>query len=197
MKKILLFQLLVGLAFLSSCGNSSQEKKETKKMITFSAFKKEISPLSLPIKSNCQTDLVAPKPIFADSIIAKFGLKNGTVYGKIVDAPNYSAILYLLPADVVLPIIQTNDSLGKKISSMALYEKYCGEDEFSKGISWFSVAENGENISIFLTDTATTFERNDKGKVIAKSEKMEIRNREFSINSKGEITFIPKKKEEN
>lgn len=66
--------------------------------------------------------------------IDQFGQENSRINGKIAVANNFTAIIYLYPADIILPIIQTTDRQGKKISELKIYERWCGEDEFSWGL---------------------------------------------------------------
>ena len=90
----------------------------------------------------------------------------------------------MYPADIVLPIIQTTDRNGKKISVLSLFDSYCGEDEFS----WSTArAQVNTDLTILLSDSTITYERDSKGEIVRSTRKSVVRNRSFYINDKGEI----------
>jgi hypothetical protein len=76
-------------------------------------------------------DLIGSSVEFMGEKIQRYKPENSFINGKIAVTDNFSAIIYLYPADIVLPIIQATDRQGGKISELKIYERYCGEDEFS------------------------------------------------------------------
>jgi hypothetical protein len=177
-----IFILLTSLLFLSLTPTNKHFK--TIEKLTFLEYSNKIPLIELPLKTNCNQQLDNINLDFDDSTIALFGPTNSKIYGKLIEAKNYTAIIYLYPADIVLPIIQSTDKQGKKISTLALFEKYCGEDETSWDTSWVNI---NKNLIIQLNDSSITFNRDIEGKIISKTIKTKARHRQFYINNKGKI----------
>lgn len=83
-----------------------------------------------------------------------------------------------------MPILQTTDKKGIKISELELLEGYCGEDEVSWGSSGFTI---NKDLSIQITDSASSFERDDKAEIILSTKKLTVKHRQFYINENGKI----------
>ena len=188
MKKNLTIILL--LTLLSSCGKTTQKdnvslnEKREKIEYTFSEYSEEIPIINLPFHSTCDIELNGSKLGLTNKEISKFGRKDCSVYGKLVDNEKYTAIIYLLPCDIVLPIIQTTDKKGKKISELELHDGYCGEDEFSWGSSSFTI---NKDLTIQIIDSVSSFERDDKAEIIESTKKVTIKHKQFYINENGKI----------
>ncbi len=152
--------------------------------ISFSDFIKKIALVELPLKTTCDQELECLHLDFSQSVINQFGPENSKIFGKLSENKNFAAIIYLYPADIVLPIIQTTDRNGKKISVLSLFDSYCGEDEFS----WSTArAQVNTDLTILLSDSTITYERDSKGEIVGSTRKSVVRNRSFYINDKGEI----------
>jgi hypothetical protein len=188
MKKNLTIILL--LTLLSSCGKTTQKdnvslnEKRQKTEYTFSEYSEKIPIINLPFSSTCDIELKGSRFGFTDKEISKYGRKDCYVYGKLVDNEKYTAIIYLLPCDIVLPIIQTTDKKGTKISELELHDSYCGEDEFSWGSSGFTI---NKDLTIQITDSANSFERDDKAEIIESTKKVTVKHRQFYISENGKI----------
>jgi len=152
--------------------------------ISFSDFIKKIAQVELPLKTTCDQELESLQLDFSQSVINHFGPENSKIFGKLSENKNFAAIIYLYPADLVLPIIQTTDRNGKKISVLSLFDSYCGEDEFS----WSTAkAQVTTDLTILLSDSTITYERDSKREIVGSTRKSVVRNRSFYINDKGEI----------
>ena len=153
--------------------------------LTFNEYLNAISSVRLPLKMSCDVALDGSTLGFDDRIIEKYGPENSRIHGVLAQTENFIAILYLYPADVSLPIIQTTDRQGKKISELQLYERFCGEDEYYLGYSW---AEISKNLTITLSDSALVLERGEDLEIIETSKRIEqVRHRKYYINERGVI----------
>lgn len=187
--KILAF---LGLTILFGCGqttnkneeNATENESKISKDITFDDYLTAIPETKLPLDLKCEVELNGSILNFDQTIIDKFGQENSRINGKIAVTDNFTAIIYLYPADIILPIVQTTDLKGNKISELKIYERWCGEDEFSWGTSWANISKD---LIITLSDSAIIYKRNDEGEIIEESKATEVRHRKFQINSKGQI----------
>lgn len=118
------------------------------------------------------------------------GPEDSKIFGKLADKEKYTAIIYLYPADNILPIIQTTDKQGNKISNLSLFENYCGEDEDFSGTTWTVI---NKDLTIERIDSITTFRRNKDGIIIDKTRKTEVQHSLFCINDDGQILEQKKK----
>lgn len=182
-------QLLL-LSLLLFCCEQPKKVDKIKKEITFIEFTNNIKQLKFPIEAKCEKDLIGSTIDLNKETIKKYGPENCSIYGKIFENNKYTAIMYLYPTDVSMPIIQTNNKNGTKISSLNLYEISCWEDESISENSWFII---NKDLSIELGDSSTTFERDDNGEIIESTRTIKVRNRTFKINSAGEIIEQKKK----
>jgi hypothetical protein len=152
--------------------------------ISFSDYIQKITHIELPFKTTCDQELENLQLDFSQTVINQFGPENSKIFGKLSENKNFVAIIYLYPADIVLPIIQTTDRNGKKISALSLFDSYCGEDEFS----WSTArAQVNTDLTILLSDSTITYERDSKGEIVGSTRKTVVRNRSFYFNEKGEI----------
>jgi len=174
--------VILSLSILIIGCNSNKNTNE--KQTEFEKYANEIEKIKLPLETNCNEWLSSSQKGISDSLIKSFGIEFSNVYGKLSENENYTAIVYLYPADDVLPIIKTTDKNGNKIAVLSLYENYCGEDENFWGVSW---ARINEDLSIQLGDSLVTFERNENGEIIEETKKTEVRNRYFYIDNNGQI----------
>lgn len=188
-----IFQIL-GLTILFGCGQTTEKKAESqtetqietdsKKEISFDEYLTVIPETRLPLDLKCEVELNGSTLDFDRATIDQFGQENSRINGKIAVTDNFTAIIYLYPADISLPIIQTTDRQGKKISELKIYERWCGEDEFSWGTSWANISKD---LTITLSDSAIIYKRNDEGEIIEESKTTEVRHRKYQIDNKGRI----------
>jgi len=192
--KLTIILSILGLTILFGCGQTTEKKVETEteksnkndgsKKVMFSDYLTVIPETKLPLDLKCEIELNGSTLNFNRATIDKFGQENSRINGKIAVTDNFTAIIYLYPADIVLPIIQTTDREGKKISELKIYERWCGEDEFSWGTSWANISKD---LTITLSDSAIIYKRNDKGEIIQESKTAEVRHRKYQIDNKGRI----------
>jgi len=177
----------LGLVFyilLQGCNNSAQNNENViSKSNIITAYAAAINSLQLPLKDTCYDTLAIRRLSLPDSL-SKFK-KYGEIVGKIDENRNYVAVLYAIPADIQLPVLQTFNKDGKEISSLKLFiGNCCGENEDCSGLSSFQITKD---LHIILKDSMQTFERNknnsDKKRNIETHKKVE----EFKIDSTGNI----------
>ena len=173
-----------------SCQQKNQQKGvldkgqiQDKGEFLFPDYVKTINQIDLPLKTTCEKELEPPLLPYADSLISKFGPENSRIYGKLADKKRFTAIIYLYPADIVLPIIQTTDKQGNKISTLNLFEN-CNEDELFKSTSWTSI---NKDLSIVINDSITTYKRDKEGEIINSSKRTKISHKNFYIDDEGQI----------
>lgn len=181
---ILLLALLTIHGKINQKENHSLHEKQQKIGYSFSAFSQKIPLIALPFSSNCNIELKEFRSEFSAKEISKFGRENCDVFAKLADKKNFTAIIYLLPCDALLPIIVTTDKNGKKISELELDDSYCGEDEFSWGSSCFTI---NKDLTIQTTDSASSFKRDSKNRIIESTKKLTVTHRQFHINENGKI----------
>ena len=162
----------------------TNDPKMTIEQRVFDDYLKAISEVKFPLQFKCEIDPNASNSNIDRTTIAKYTREHSDIYGKLAVNENYAAIIYLYPADVVLPIIQTYDRQGNKISELTVYDRYCGANEFFWCTSWASILED---LTIVLSDSTRTYDRNLEGKIIEETIMTEVRHRKFYINNKGEI----------
>ncbi len=179
----LIASIIILILIQLSCVQNNKIYKSSH-TISFLDFSEKIKQINLPLSAKCEMDLKGSNFDFGNKTINKYGPVNSLIYGKLAEKEKYTVILYINPADVALPILQTNNKKGEKISSLNLYEISCWEEENVKETSWFRI---NKNLNIELGDSSTTFDRNDTGEIIELSKKIKVRNRTFSINSDGVI----------
>lgn len=168
---------------LASCIHT-HETSGLKDKNAFSEYSVRIRQVDLPLNLSCYQELQSIQPGFPESEIRKFGPEECRIFGKIFECENFTAILYLYPADMALPILQTTDKQGRKISALALFETFCGEDETSRDTSWACIHND---LRIELSDSAITFQRDKEGERIQETIKTKVRHRQFYVNSRGKI----------
>lgn len=172
---------------LFSCTTNSNSKKnqEVKKSeISFMEFSKKLPEIDVPLSSSCDIELEGSSFGFTNEEIERFGIANTTILGKLADTEKYTAIIYLYAGDVVFPIIQTTDKNGNKISELKLNDGYCGEDESSMEFLSFKIEKD---LTIQLTGSVTTFERDENGEILEATKKTIVNHSHFFINEDGKI----------
>ena len=193
MKLLTIFQIF-GLTILIGCGQTTKKQSgnqtdtladtDNKEEILFDDYLTAIPETKLPLGLKCEIDLNGSTLEFDRNTIDKYGQENSRINGKIAVTEKFAAIIYLYPADIILPIIQTTDRQGNKISELKIYERWCGEDEFSWGNSWATISKD---LTITLSDSAIIYKRNNEGQIIEESKTTEVRHRKFQIDNNGRI----------
>jgi len=166
----------------------SQETNEQIMIIeqmSFVDYLKAIPEIKFPLQFKCEVEPNVSNSNIDRTVIEKYAGEHLSIYGKITVNENYVAVIYLYPADVILPIIQTSDMQGNKISELIVYDRYCGADEFSHTISWAVITED---LTIILSDSTVMYDRNYKGEIIEETKTTQVRHRKFQIDNKGQIS---------
>ncbi len=148
-----------------------------------SMYTSSVELLHLPFKDTCFDTMATQHATLPDSL-EKFK-KYGQVVGKINETPRYTAIIYSISADVQLPILNTFNARGERISSLKLFiGDCCGENEDCSGLSTVTITKN---MHIILKDSMQKFDRDkkkfDKKRNIQILKKVE----EYRIDSTGKI----------
>lgn len=147
-------------------------------------YSKKIKTMNLPFRTTCDESLNSNYSNIPDSLIEKYSEGMARIYGKVHENNNYVAILYLLPADIILPFIQTNDKKGNKISTLNLFSEYCGGDESSWGTSWATI---DKDLNICLTDSTVMFDLDSNSNIIKSSIETMVNRKKYRIDNKGKI----------
>jgi len=164
--------------------NNDSVNKEATVMDVYSS---SIKPIKLPFKDTCYNTIAVQKVTLPDSL-SQFN-KYGQLIGKVNETNNYIAILYTLPADVQLPVIQVFNKKGEEVASLVLLiGNCCGEDEACSGISTVRITKD---LHIILKDSTQTFERDKKNADKKYNIQIEKKQREYIIDSTGKIIPLP------
>ncbi len=187
----------LSISILFGCGRADEKATRTSPDIdsvvavaqdtVFDQYLKAIPLIELPLDLKCASELEGSTLDLDTATIAKYGQAFSRINGTIAVRDNFTAIIYLYPADIVLPIIQTTDRQGRKISELNMYDKWCGEDAFSWGTSWATITKD---LAITLSDSAITYKRNDKGHIVDESKTTVVRHRKFQIDINGRIEEV-------
>lgn len=154
-------------------------------IVNFSDYENSLPVISLPLYFYCDKPVKKTFTGMPGDIILKYsGNLTSQVMGKINNTGDYITILYLVQGDIQVPFICTFDRQGKKISTLQLFDKYCGENEASIGMSW---AEITHEVTIIKDDSETTFNRDAKGEIIKETMKTAKHEQDYTINEKGYI----------
>ena len=181
---ILISTVLFGCGKTNKTESKSWYERRQKMEYSFSEYSEKIPIITLPLTATCEKELEGSKFRFADKEISKYGKDNCCIYGKLAETEKYTAIIYLYPADWVLPIIKTTDKKGNKISELELYKGFCGEDINCWGTSWFKI---DKDLSIQLNDSSIGFDRDSKDEIIENTKKTTVSHKQFHITDNGKI----------
>lgn len=188
-----LFIVILGVLLFSRCHNSmtntGNQQPNTMKVSGMHIFSKSVKFLKLPFNDTCDDTLPIQRLSLPDSL-SRFQ-KYGKLVGKLCETGRYTAILYIIPADVELPVLQVFDTNGNKISSLKLFiGNCCGENEGCSGLSTVQITKD---LHIILKDSTQTFERNKKNLNKKRNIQTTKKTEEFRIDSTGKIVpYIPK-----
>jgi hypothetical protein len=154
----------------------------------FSAFYTKIPETTLPFICYCNKQLTPFKTGISDSAVKKYSnIADAMVYKRLpTTGDNYCAIIYLIPADVQVPVLVTYNDSGKEISRLNLYEKHCGEDELSSGLTWADITIDKK---IIVHDSSSDFERDKQGNILEETRKIRVKSKNYSIDKTGKITL--------
>ncbi len=148
-----------------------------------SQFTASVKLLNLPFKDTCY-DTIATQHVTLPDSLTKLK-KYGQVVGKIYQTPHYTAIIYSISADVQLPILNTFNEHGERISSLKLFiGDCCGENEDCSGLSTVTITPN---MHIILKDSMQKFDRDKKKFNIKRNIQIFKKREEYRIDSTGKI----------
>lgn len=152
--------------------------------MSFAAYSARIAMLELPIYGTCGEDQIGKGYESLNDQVKKYTREENWIWGKLAETKRFTAIVYVCPADVILPIIQTTDKQGNKISELPFYTNYCGEDEAYWGTASARVEAD---MTITLTDSSESFQRDVNDEIIPETVKTSVRRRHFFIREDGMI----------
>jgi hypothetical protein len=159
--------------------NDSANKKES----AIDAYSSSIKSIKLPFVDTCY-DTVAVQQVNPPDSLFQF-IEHGQLIGKVYETNKYVAILYTLPADIQLPVLEVFNKEGKEIASLTLLMgDCCGEDEACAGVSTVCITKE---LHIILKDSTQTFERDKKNADKKYHVQIEKKQREYVIDSTGRI----------
>lgn len=152
--------------------------------LAFKKFCEQIPTIKFPLIIDCNSNL-SPVPTIADSVIKKYGGSEYIpfVYGKITTNKKYTAIIYLVVADIYVPIIKIHDKYGNPIDKFTLLQN-CYGDICYEANSW---AEITTDLKITIKDTIKTCALDTLDNIKPGSEKIQSTLREFIIDNEGKF----------
>lgn len=178
MKFKIIFFLYFFLTFLFSC--HKQENSEDK----FSIFLSSIPDLKFPFITNSSEELRAafyPDTIYKDFIDDS---SNG-IYGKIKVNDSIHGVIFLLPGDILFPLLVMYNASGEKIDELDLVHLPGGSDGYNANGSSYLVMN--KNLEIQITDTVNSFERDSLTEIIEESRKTKVIIEKYHVNNYGKI----------
>ena len=205
MKTIKLIPALLLIAFIYSCSSPKKEKEnitnpqkesivtnKVVKEITNEEFKDFLSNLSfieIPYETSCDSNYKQDYEM-SEELIEKFSERKFQYpYKRVYTPENFEIVIFLSPADVIIPIVRTFDLNGNPIASEQMFHGYCG------GEPGYYHTEHIQIVSpdlITHIDSTWTHEVDEDYNEIKGTEKFKLEVYDFIINKDGTIT----KKEE-
>lgn len=154
----------------------------------YSDYIKKIPLIDLPLEINCDSDFSLSKLIVSDSLIKKYGIEGAYIYGKLNIKKKFEAVIYLVVAEVYIPILRITNASGNLIDELILLQSCYGTDwEYSR--SWVKITPK---LEIIMKDTIKRWQLDTLNEIniIEGSEKVEVKTRTFFIDKVGKI--VPK-----
>ncbi|SMO92774.1 hypothetical protein SAMN06265379_1173 [Saccharicrinis carchari] len=150
----------------------------------FQEFLNQLDFLELPYETNCFNDYKQDREISPELTMKFNDNKLEYPYKKIATTGKFKIVMYLAPADVLLPIVKTYDMSGKIIDSEQLFWGYCGGEP-----GYYHSEHLQINTSKLIThiDSTWTHEVDTDYNEIKGTEKFELKVIDFAINSDGTI----------
>ncbi|MBL7935697.1 MAG: hypothetical protein JNM51_07800, partial [Bacteroidia bacterium] len=107
------------------------------------------------------------------------------IFGKIKINDSICGIVYLIPGDILFPILITYNEQGKKIDTLEMVHLPGGSDGYNANGSSYLVMN--ENLEIQITDTINTFERDSLTKIIESTRETKVVIEKYRVNYIGKI----------
>ncbi len=184
--------LLLSVLLIISCKTNKKENTEkentledneivnTKKVITNKKFANLLSKLEtidLPYKTSCDADYVSNTVL--DTADYAFLVENiwDQPFKRIETSHNFEIIMFLVPADIILPVIRTYDLNGKQIDSEQMFFSYCGGEPGYFGKEFIKI---NKDLSIIHTDSIWSCEVDENYNDIDSTRTLKVKN--FSVN---------------
>ena len=198
MSKNLLFIICIGL-FISCQNNNKQLKEEaaeypsvkTEKVNNetqvdpeFAKYIEAIPDLELPYSIACFSDYNNSPNIDKD-LKMKFLEREGEwPHRQIPTNSEFVAIMNLVSADIILPIIKTYNKSGEVISSQQMFFDYCGG-----GPGYYSSQHIIINPNLVIThiDSTWTYNLDSLENEIEGTQKLEVKNFDYRVLPDGKI----------
>ncbi|GET23296.1 hypothetical protein [Prolixibacter denitrificans] len=196
MRKLIIL-LIASLLFSCSSkkennkGNSTKtiksENIKIKKHITnkkFAALLDKLDTLSLPYKNGCFGEYKGNNIL--DTSEYSFLVRNvwECPYRKIPTKNNFEIIMYLVPADVLLPVIRTYDLNGKEIDSEQMFFGYCGGEPSYYHTEHFEI---DKRLNIHHIDSTWTCEVDSLYNDIDSTRVLKVKTYQWKIQEDGQI----------
>jgi hypothetical protein len=187
MRKVLL--LLIIIISILACNDEPKEAMQTPE--SFRHFITKFKLLSFPIILRPHTETFELNT-FDDKSEDTLYVKDFTqLYGMLPDTNNYYALITMVPADDLVPVLTTYSKDGKIIGSTCLIVNGCGG---GPGLDYCSsTGMISKNLSIYCADTLKTVEVDSTNEPIPNTSQYYRTFFEGQINSKGEINMTEAK----
>jgi hypothetical protein len=150
----------------------------------FQKYLNLIPTMSLPYSTICSNDYIDLVEVDSE-LKSKYIVEEWEMpYRKIPSKGNFIVILYVVPADILKPIIRTYNLSGKMLSSQAIFDNYCGAQPGSIRNATLVIQPN---LIISQIDSIWTYRMDSLENEIDGSRKLRVNKNEFSIQETGEI----------
>ncbi len=172
-------------------GNTStknqSENVEIKKNISnekFASLLNKLDNLNLPYQNSCFAEYKEINDL--DTSEYSFLVENvwERPFKKIPTKNNFEIIMYLAPADVLLPIIRTYDLNGKEIDSEQMFFGYCGGEPGYYHTEHFEI---NEQLTIHHIDSTWTCEVDSLYNDIDSTKELKVETYLWKILEDGQI----------
>lgn len=175
--------LIVLCAILTSTISCRQSTKNVNSQ-GFSNYLQRIDPMILPYKSGCYDFIHFDRE-------GKYSALVDTTYSSEWEIPfkriktnrNFEIVVYLIPADIYVPILKTFDLNGKEISEFQFFTNCDGEPGFRER----QFVEIRQNLQIIKTDSIWRWELDEDYYEIESTKKIEVKRSIYEIDVNGLI----------
>lgn len=179
--KIISFAILT-LAI--SCSQRSKNLNNKNIEPKFSNYLQKIEPLELPYQAGCiefiDFDNMTKNSALIDTT---YSLNWEIPFKRIKTEKNFEIVIYLMPADIFIPIVKTFDLNGNEISKLMIFSNCDGEPGFRER-QFFTIHKD---FQIIKTDSVWTWELDNDHNEIKSTEKINVTKSYYSIENNGLI----------
>ncbi|TAJ13857.1 hypothetical protein DMA11_07565 [Marinilabiliaceae bacterium JC017] len=195
-KMLALILVMVAVSCTNTGSTKSNGQNEIQQKVKNNSVKKEIANkdfekflnqldfLEIPNETSCFNSYKSDNAINQE-LSLKFSENNMEYpYKRIGSSKEYECVMFLVPADVLVPIIRTYDLNGKIIATEPLFLGACGGEPGYFHKEYFQI--KSEKVITHI-DSTWTCEIDEDYNDIAGTDKLEVKTYDIVINSDGTI----------